>query len=580
MMDLTSIWLRDVLSYSLQLAVLVAAGAALARAFGLREPRVTHAYWRTLLVIGLVLPFVQPWTPSPPPMVAVAVESTMTIAADPAAAIVVEPTARFPVLPIVAALLAGGIALRTLWLLVGAWTLRRLRRESSPLVPAPEPFRIAEGRLGVCAGLLTSTRIAGPITFGLTRPVVIVPPSVMTMSPHVQEAIAYHELLHVRRRDWVFEIVEEAIRAIFWFHPAIWWLIGRIQLSREQLVDSAAIQLTESKERYLDALLVVASTKSPTALVPAPLFLRRSLLKRRVAQILQETTMTTRRLITALSASAAAVALVAIAAVRSFPLQAQEPPTAMQQGSAPVYIVKGGDHLLHASMPEYPKRAVEAKVQGDVLLDLVTDERGEVADARVISGPDELRRAALESALQWHYDLRSTSIQATLRFDLQALASAEHNEFEKRAYAFTRGDEHREKEEFEENVQLLEHRMVEIERAMADSNLSDQQKDALKQKYAAEQKLLVKLRSEGGREVELKKAPLAQPSRVTQIRSERVTNDTMRELMSRANVKLGDQLDEVGAKRIAEIAANLDEHLRVRFNDDGKGGIVIVVVNP
>jgi beta-lactamase regulating signal transducer with metallopeptidase domain len=573
MMDITSIWLRDVLSYSLQLALLVGAGAALARAFDLREPRVTHAYWRLLLAIGLLLPFVQPWTHSSSTALTLVAEPSVATAAEAGGAISIEPISRFPLVPILAALLAGGIVLRTLWLLVGAWTLRRLRRQSSPLEPAPEPFRIAEARLGVRAGLLTSTRVASPITFGLTRPVVIIPPSVMTMSTHVQEAIAYHELLHVRRRDWIFEILEEAIRAIFWFHPAIWWLIGRIQLSREQLVDSAAITLTESRERYLDALLVVASTKSPTALVPAPLFLRRSLLKRRVAQILQETTMTTRRLITALSASAAAVALVATAAVRSFPLQAQEPPAATQQGSAPVQIVKGGDHLLHASMPEYPKRAAEARVQGDVQLDLVTDERGEVADARVISGPDELRRAALESALQWHYDLHSTSVQATLRFDLQGLANVEReHQFENRGYAFTKGKE-------ESPGQRSEHLMVEIKRALEDPNLTDEQREELKLKYADAEKMLMKVHAEH-REAEERKAPLAQPSRVTQIRSERVTNDTMRELMSRANVRIGDQLDETGAKRLAEIAVSLDEHLRVRFNDDGKGGVVIVVVNP
>ena len=65
----------------------------------------------------------------------------------------------------------------------------------------------------------------------------------------------------------------------------------------------------------------------------------------------------------------------------------------------------------------------------------MTDDRGEVSDARVVSGPDELRRAALESVLQWHYSpeaLRSTTLQATLRFTLPA----GNAEFENRGYAF------------------------------------------------------------------------------------------------------------------------------------------------
>ena len=172
------------------------------------------------------------------------------------------------------------------------------------------------------------------------------------------------------------------------------------------------------------------------ALVPAPLFLRRRLLKQRVAQILQETTMTTRRLIASLTASTAALALATTVAVRSFPLEARDRPSRRRNPTgAPIQIVKGGEHLLHASLPEYPRRAIEQRVQGDVVLDLVTDERGEVSDARVLSGPDELRRAALESALQWHYSpeaLRSTTLQTTLRFNLPA----GNAEFENRAYAF------------------------------------------------------------------------------------------------------------------------------------------------
>ena len=56
----------------------------------------------------------------------------------------------------------------------------------------------------------------------------------------------------------------------------------------------------------------------------------------------------------------------------------------------------------------------------------MTDDRGEVSDARVLSGPEELRRAALESVLQWHYSpeaMRSTSLQTTLRFSLPAVDS-------------------------------------------------------------------------------------------------------------------------------------------------------------
>ncbi len=391
------------------------------------------------------------------------------------------------------AALAAGVAIRGVWLTFGAWTLGRLRRTASPLVPPPAAFREAEARIGVRPGIYVSDRIAGPITFGLRSPVVIVPPSVLAMPDHVQQAIACHELLHVRRRDWIFEVLEEGLRTVFWFHPAIWWLIGRIQLSREQVVDRAVVGLTESKERYIDALLVVALNKSRVALVPAPLFLRRSLLRQRVAQILQETTMTTRRLIASLTASTAALALATTVAVRSFPLEAQgQNVPAPHSTGEPIQIVKGGEHLLHASIAEYPRRAIEQRVQGDVVLDLVTDERGEVSDARVISGPDELRRAALESVLQWHYSpeaLRSTTLQTTLRFNLPA----GNAEFENRAYAFkTKSDDEPKGEP--DKPQHAERAMKELTLALQDPNASDQQKDEWKREYEKQSILLHKIR--------------------------------------------------------------------------------------
>ncbi|MET1083956.1 MAG: M56 family metallopeptidase, partial [Burkholderiales bacterium] len=357
-----SIWLRDVFSYGLQLTLIIATGAALAIAFRLREPRVTLAYWRTLLTACLVLPLCQPWLTAE----TLVAGTTLVLPGEAAAGkaqevpLTVVTSAPWPLASLVLMVLATGIAMRLLWLGLGVWTLARLRRTAAPFVPLPDAFSRAEERIGVRAGLYVSERIAGPVTFGLMDPVVIVPPSVVPMGFHVHEAIAYHELLHVRRRDWLFEVIEEGIRTVFWFHPGIWWLIGRIQLSREQVVDQAAIRLTESKERYLDALLAVALTKSTTTLVPAPLFLRRNLLKKRVAQILQETTMTTRRLIASLTVSSAALALAATVAVRSFPLEAQGTVGfAQESGGGPIQIVKGGDHLLHASFSEYPRRAIE-----------------------------------------------------------------------------------------------------------------------------------------------------------------------------------------------------------------------------
>ena len=414
-----SLWLRDIVSLAIQLTFVVCAGAVAFQALRIRDARISLVYWRGLLLLCLALPFCQEWSTVYSAVPASAPEPAVEAAA--VAAVVGFETRTAPVMrlltspQVVLGCLAGGVLARVIWLVLGACRLRSLRRSASPLEPLPTAFHRAQTHVGVTARIFVSEQLAGPVTFGFFDPVVILPSWIDRVETHVQEAIAYHELIHVRRRDWLDEILEEVVRSVFWFHPAIRWLIGRVQLTREQVVAQRAIQLTASRERYVQALLAVALRRSPMALVPAPLFLRRDLLKRRVAQILEATAMTTRQFIASFTMAGLAVGLTAVAAVRSFPLLAQAP----EDSGAPIQIVKGGEHLLHASMPEYPRRAVEERVEGDVTLDLTLNDRGEVSDARVMSGPEELRKAALESVLGWHYspsDLRSTTTIATLRF--------------------------------------------------------------------------------------------------------------------------------------------------------------------
>jgi TonB family protein len=596
-------WLRNLAAFSMQAGLLVLAGGVLARAFRVEEPRASLAYWRTLLLACLALPFCQTWKPAR----AVAVEAvhvlpdadTLTRAASglQAASVWAWPSLD----QIVLIVAVGGIAARAVWLALGAWALGRIRREASALDPLPETIRQAQARVGARAGMYVSARVSGPITFGLLRPVIVFPPAVAAMETSIQHAIACHELLHVRRRDWLFEVLEEGVRTVLWFHPAVWWLIGRIQLSREQVVDQAAIRLTESRERYVEALLAVAIAKSPGILTLAPAFLRRSLLKKRVAQILMERTMTTRRLILSLGASAGALTLAAMMAVRSFPLEAQEQPQA--RGGSPVQIVKGGDHLLHGDVPEYPHRAIEQRVEGDVLLDLAVDDQGEVSDARVLAGPDELRKAALGAVLDWHYApsaLRSASTQATLRFRLPP-ANAEARE---RTYG---------EAEFRGRVYLTGMKgepqtsglIIELEKALADPKVTGGLREDLMKRIAEAREDMAKIQAqrEVPREVapedreiiraerdgdrirmvrygeQGKLEPHSGPMRLAQVRTERVSDEAVAEVMSRAGLKVGDALTEEGFKRLQAAVSGVDEHLHFSVTNDRKGGITVTIIS-
>jgi TonB family protein len=300
--------------------------------------------------------------------------------------------------------------------------LRRYRRDSK-LVPGA--FEDLERRMGIHADVHVSSDAPGPVTFGFLRPVILLPAACLQDEP-----VACHELLHVRRRDWLFAVMEECVLALFWFHPAMWWLMAQIQLAREEAVDQEAVAILNSRQQYLESLLALATAKVGMDLVPASPFLRRRHLQKRVASLLKEVSMSRLRLSWSLATFAAALTLAGWLGVRSFPLQAAPQDTAAAQDKPDangVSVDSSGLTLLHRVPVAYPSEALNKRIEGDVIVELTLGATGAVSDAHVLSGSDELRKAALESVLQWHYANNAhlpTKTQATIKFRLPQTPAA------------------------------------------------------------------------------------------------------------------------------------------------------------
>ena len=107
----------------------------------------------------------------------------------------------------------------------------------------------------------------------MRRPVVLLPRRFDELTHDAKRAVACHELLHIKRRDWLWTVLEAHVRALFWFHPAVWWLLDRVQLLREQVIDQLVVERTSTPRDYMLALMMFADGKRPTALSSA--FLRR-----------------------------------------------------------------------------------------------------------------------------------------------------------------------------------------------------------------------------------------------------------------------------------------------------------------
>jgi TonB family protein len=386
-MSLDLMW-NNVVNYCLQIGLLIGVSAFLPNALRLTVPRMRLAFWHVLLAACLLLPLFAPKRHEVVSGNVRVTASTFT----PVTSAPVPPKRPVPWTRIGILMLAGGAAIRLLWLCGGLWRLRQYRRRSRPLRPAAS--------WAVEADLRISDDVTSPVTFGFLDPVVLLPSGFPVLDGTTQEAILCHEVLHVRRKDWLVTLGEEMVRCVFWFHPAIWWLLGEIALSREQAVDREVVEMTKAREEYVDALLAIAGAKSALDLAPAPLFLRKRHLKQRVVSILKEVRMSKTRSISALTAGLGILAAACWFVTMTFPLAAA--PQTVVDGAG-VTVDVGGSALMHRSSVMYPDQARRAKVEGTVVVEAMVDSSGNVVDARILSGPNELRRGVLQSVLQWHF---------------------------------------------------------------------------------------------------------------------------------------------------------------------------------
>jgi TonB family protein len=304
----------NLVSYSAQLAILVLGCAALPRMLRLRSPRLHYLFWRALLVLCLVLPIVEPWQTRKVTFVSAtaAFRSSAGVASTPAV-----NGAEWSVDAIagrLALVLLFGIAVRLAWLGVGVFRLRRLRTRGADAALA---FADLQQTIGTSATILWSDDVRQPVTFGILRPVVLLPAAVASADFPSQRAVVAHELHHVKRGDWGWLIGEEFVRSVFWFHPAVWWLISRVQLARETVVDELSILTTNARRAYLDALLAFADD---IGFVSTPAFSARRHLFHRVMLLSKEGNMSSSKIALAACALVAALGAGSWGVVRAFPL--------------------------------------------------------------------------------------------------------------------------------------------------------------------------------------------------------------------------------------------------------------------
>jgi GWxTD domain-containing protein len=160
----------------------------------------------------------------------------------------------------------AGVTLFHLRTLASCMAARRMRRRGVCLAPGPWQQRLA--RLGASVRvakpvvLLESCLAEAPAVIGYLRPVILVPVGMLAGMPAGQvEGILLHELAHIRRHDYLVNLLQTVVEGFLFYHPAVWWISSTIRAEREKCCDDLAVAARGDAHEYATALAALEQNR-------------------------------------------------------------------------------------------------------------------------------------------------------------------------------------------------------------------------------------------------------------------------------------------------------------------------------
>ncbi|MCC6282819.1 MAG: M48 family metalloprotease [Saprospiraceae bacterium] len=178
----------------------------------------------------------------------------------------------------------------------GLWQVHRLQTQHIQPVGAiwQAKIEVLGARLGIkkAIGLFESALVRSPMAIGWLKPVILLPIGLINrLSPAEVEAILAHELAHIARRDWIFNLLQAFVEALFYYHPAVWWVSAVVRRERENCCDDAALAATGNPLVFAKALVQVQELAAPAPMLALGIggaSRRRPLLLERIRRILNQ----------------------------------------------------------------------------------------------------------------------------------------------------------------------------------------------------------------------------------------------------------------------------------------------------
>jgi beta-lactamase regulating signal transducer with metallopeptidase domain len=171
-------------------------------------------------------------------------------------------------LPLIVLLWFAGVMMLMVRLASGLWQVHRLQVAAGGAAVSrwqSAAERIAR-RLGLHAEVrvVESTFVDAPSAVGWVRPVILLPIAAFAgLTPSQVEGILAHELIHIRRHDYLVNLAQTVAETLLFFHPGVWWVSRQIRVEREHCCDDVGVQICGDAVNYAAALAELESRRCP-----------------------------------------------------------------------------------------------------------------------------------------------------------------------------------------------------------------------------------------------------------------------------------------------------------------------------
>jgi bla regulator protein blaR1 len=297
--------------------------------------------------------------------------------------------------------------------------LRRLRNSSTRVGPGWQSrlTQISES-LGIrrAVDFLESDRITGPLLTGIFKPAIIVPAGLITHLPFSQiETIMMHELYHLKRRDYLVNLMQLFIEGVLFYHPVVWAISGLIRDEREHCCDDEVLRMTENPVEYARALIYIAENQQFIRIAPGATGNGRYHLKFRINRILNTNTMKTKMHDRVISIALLTGTIILFLVISSF--------------SAGPSIFRTG--VIQGEMSYQPDKMTSTAVQDTIPEKSQAQEAGEEVETsprEVSAVSEEARQKALEEIEEIDWDEIGSEMEEARQKALQEIEEIDPEE--------------------------------------------------------------------------------------------------------------------------------------------------------